>query len=177
MNQRGDRMMRRQMSVLTMALLLAGAPHCGGDDTPPPAPNPNPEKTGQSCMAPGDCYPGIEAGALSGEVQCLSVTNGYCTHFCNDDSDCCKVEGECRTPLKQVCSPFESNSTMKMCFLSCEDADIQSAKAADASTTTDPTAYCQTQASIAFTCRSTGGGAQNRRVCLPGGTSPDAAAE
>jgi len=170
-------MIRRQMSVLAVAALLAGAPHCGGDAAPPPAPNPNPEKTGQSCMTPNDCYPGLEAGVLSGEVQCLNVTNGYCTHLCNDDSDCCKVPGECLTSLRQVCSPFESTSTMKMCFLSCEDADIQAANAADAANATDSTVYCQTEASPAFTCRSTGGGVQNRRVCLPGGTSPDAAAD
>jgi hypothetical protein len=62
-------------------------------------------------------------------------------------------------------------------FLSCEDADIQAANAADASNATDSTVYCQTEASPIFTCRSTGGGVQNRRVCLPGGTSQDAAAD
>jgi hypothetical protein len=171
-------MMKWHAVGIGFALALAGAAHCGGSD------NGNaggtgggggsPEKTGQSCMSKSDCYPGIEAGALSGEVQCLSVTGGYCTHLCNDDSDCCKAAGECRTSLRQVCSPFESTG-MKMCFLSCEDADIQAANAADASRATDSNVYCQTEASAAFTCRSTGGGAQNRKVCLPGGTSsPDA---
>jgi hypothetical protein len=169
-------MIKWKKALMGVAVLLAGGSHCGGDEPPPPPP-PNPEKTGQSCMSPSDCYPGVEAGALSGEVQCLAVTNGYCTHLCNDDTDCCKVAGECRTSLKQVCSPFESTSTMKMCFLSCEDADIQAANAADAAHTTDSTAYCQTEASATFTCRSTGGGGQNRRVCLPGGTSPDGATD
>jgi hypothetical protein len=168
-------MIKSHVAVLGMAVLLAGAARCGGDDTEPPK-NPNPEKTGQSCMSPSDCYPGVEAGALSGEIQCLNVTNGYCTHLCNDDTDCCKVPGECRTSLRQVCSPFESTG-MKMCFLSCEDVDIQAANAADAAHTADPTAYCQTEASVAFTCRSTGGGVQNRRVCLPGGTSPDGSSD
>jgi hypothetical protein len=168
-------MIKSHVAVLGMAVLLAGAVQCGGDDPEPPK-NPNPEKTGQSCLDPSECYPGVEAGALSGEIQCLSVTNGYCTHLCNDDTDCCKVPGECRTSLRQVCSPFESTG-MKMCFLSCEDADIQTANAADAAHTADPTAYCQTETSVAFTCRSTGGGVENRRVCLPGGTSPDGAVD
>jgi hypothetical protein len=152
-----------------------GMAHCGSNSTS--GGGGNPENTGQSCTSPSDCYPGIEAGALSGEKQCLGVTGGYCTHLCNDDSDCCKVAGECRTGLRQVCSPFENNSAMKMCFLSCEDADIQAANAADASQTTDSSTYCQTMASAAFTCRSTGGGALNRKVCLPGGSSQDAASE
>jgi hypothetical protein len=47
------------------------------------------------------------------------------------------------------------------CFLSCEDDDLKAANL------TDSNVYCQTYASSAFTCRSTGGGAQNRKVCMP----------
>jgi len=95
-------------------------------------------------------------------VQCLDrVPNGYCTHLCATDADCCAVPGECRTGIKQVCAPFESTGLM-MCFLSCETADV----AADAGTT-DPTVFCQRFANAAFGCRSTGGGAKNRKVCLP----------
>ena len=166
-----------RVAVGGFVISVVALAHCGGSDSKPPPSGGNPEKTGQTCMNESECYPGVDAGALSGAVQCLNVTGGYCTHLCNDDSDCCKVGGECKTSLRQVCSPFENNGTMKMCFLSCEDADVQKAITIDASTTTDPTLYCQTQASAAFTCRSTGGGAQNRRVCLPGGTSPDAATD
>lgn len=121
-----------------------------------------PEQAGQACKAPTDCYPGIEAGALKGAVQCLDrVTNGYCTHLCTTDSDCCAVPGECRTGVKQVCAPFESTGQM-MCFLSCETADV----AADAGTT-DTTVYCQRFANPTFGCRSTGGGKTNRTVCVP----------
>src|SRR5947209_5988977 len=78
------------------------------------------EQTGQACKVATDCYPGLEAGALKGEVQCLDrVANGYCTHLCQTDADCCAVSGECKTGFKQVCGPFESTGQM-MCFLSCE---------------------------------------------------------
>ncbi len=167
-----------QAASLGLALALVSATHCGGsggnNNAGTAGSGGGPDRTGQSCISPSECY--ADAGLLSGAVQCLSVSGGYCTHLCSDDTDCCKAEGECRTSLREVCSPFES-SGMKMCFLSCEDADIQTANASDAATTTDPTAYCQSEASAAFTCRSTGGGAKNRRVCLPGGTSPDAAAD
>ena len=35
--------------------------------------------------------------------------------------------------------------------------------------TTDPTAYCGRYAAQSFTCRSTGGGSENRKVCFPPG--------
>jgi hypothetical protein len=47
------------------------------------------------------------------------------------------------------------------CFVSCEDEDL------DAVQLSDGDAYCQRYASAAFHCRSTGGGADNRKVCLP----------
>lgn len=140
-----------------------------------------PEQTGQECTTAATCYGGVaEAGAdgsaVRGEVVCLTkVTNGYCTHKCNDDSDCCAVPGECKTGLKQVCAPLE-NQPDKYCFLSCEDADVTAGIAAqsdggvfdagpEAGTRED--AYCHTYASSALNCRSTGGGKNNRKVCLP----------
>jgi hypothetical protein len=135
-------------------VLLASA--CG-DDPPPP------ESAGQACTAPGQCYPNVEAGALQGEVQCLTrVQGGYCTHLCQTDADCCAVPGECSGAYKQVCSPFESTGQM-MCFLSCEAADIT----ASGAQTTDSNAYCNTYANQAFNCRSSGGGSANRKVCVP----------
>lgn len=122
------------------------------------------EQTGQSCAAPTDCYPGLDAGTLKGAVQCLTrVTGGYCTHLCTTDADCCAVPGECKTGFKQVCAPFESTG-QNMCFLSCEAADVTAAPNAG---TTDPTTYCHDFANAAFGCRSTGGGKANRQVCVP----------
>ena len=60
----------------------------------------------------------------------------------------------------EVCAPFESTPDM-YCFLSCEDADLQTANATDADT------FCHTYAGPSFGCRSTGGGSKNRKVCMP----------
>lgn len=142
------------MRLLFKAVLLALLGGCSSD--PPPAP---PATTGAACTTPAQCYPGLDGGVLRGDIQCLSrVTNGYCTHSCQADSDCCAVPGECAAGLRQVCAPFESTG-QKMCFLSCEAADVPSG--------TDATAYCQAKASPALGCRSTGGGSQNRKVCVP----------
>lgn len=139
--------------------LLVGA--CGGGGEPSPA---RTEYVGQSCAEPAECYPGIDAGALRGDVECLArVPGGYCTHLCETDADCCAVPGECKTGFKQVCAPFESTGKM-MCFLSCERGDLH--PAADGSEL-DDTQYCRAYASPEFGCRSTGGGSKNRKVCVP----------
>lgn len=133
-----------------------------------------PEQTGQACRSPADCYPGLasgDGGALKGDVQCLDrVTNGYCTHLCDSDADCCAAPGECKTGLRQVCAPFESTGK-KMCFLSCEPGDVAAGIAAVGpvffDTGAKEDAYCKSFASQALGCRSTGGGKENRKVCLP----------
>jgi hypothetical protein len=131
------------------------------------------EQVGQSCQAPTDCYPQLDGQALNGEARCLDrVEGGYCTHTCQTDEDCCAVPGECKTGLKQVCAPFESTGE-KYCFLSCEPADIASAEDAGYDAGAADTEYCVRQASPDFICRSTGGGAQNRKVCLPDGVPGD----
>jgi len=139
-------------------LLVAGLfAACGGGSSS----NAVPTQTGQACQLTSDCYPGIDAGSLRGAPACLTqVQNGYCTHSCSTDNDCCAVAGECPAGLPEVCSPFESTSAMD-CFLSCEADQVMHAGF------TDDTAYCQKYASAAFTCRSTGGGSNNRKVCLP----------
>jgi hypothetical protein len=115
----------------------------------------------QSCQVPADCYPGIDQTTLKGTVQCLDrVPGGYCTHLCQSDQDCCAVQGECRTGRPQVCAPFESTGQM-FCFLSCEGNVVSAAGYQDANL------FCQGNANVAFTCRSTGGGAANRNVCSP----------
>lgn len=158
---------------------------CGSDpepEGPPPAGDGGPrgvEYAGQACTAPAQCYGAVDGGPIQGAVVCLTkVPNGYCTHECQDDSSCCAAPGECLTNVKQVCSPFE-NQTQKYCFLSCEDADIQRAIAEhaadggfydggtppDGGTVADE--YCRSFASPYATCRSSGGGSQNRKVCIP----------
>lgn len=117
--------------------------------------------TGLACTSPLQCYAGIDAGLLYSAPVCMTdFPQGYCTHHCATDVNCCSVPGECAYP--EVCGPFESTGEM-FCFLSCENADLQKAGY------TDSNAYCQAYANPAFLCRSTGGGSQNRKVCVPNG--------
>lgn len=149
------------------------------------------EQAGQACTSASQCYPDKvaqdagEAGAqldIKGTIACLDkIPNGYCTHECQTDDDCCAVPGECRTGIKQVCSPFTNTETPKYCFLSCEEDDIRAAIAAnadaggwdggavilDGAPTDLENGYCYHYASVHASCRSSGGGNQNRKVCIP----------
>jgi len=117
--------------------------------------------TGEACQKASDCYAGLDAGSLQGAPLCLTaVTNGYCTHACTTDSNCCAIAGECPLAFPEVCAPFESTGGMD-CFLSCESAAVMQAGF------TDSTAFCQRYANATFICRSTGGGSNNRKVCVP----------
>jgi hypothetical protein len=105
------RTMRYGFSIILMAFGFAGA--CSDDDEGGggggPGPTESPEQAGKPCETVDDCFPGVDHALLAGEVQCLDrVRDGYCTHLCETDEDCCAVEGECDTNLRQVCSPFES---------------------------------------------------------------------
>ncbi len=127
----------------------------------------SPEPTGSTCMEASDCYAGLDTSQLSGDAVCIDkVEDGYCTHECETDDDCCAVEGECRTGFKQVCASFE-NTGVKYCFLSCEDADLVAVGGAGGGANIDANTYCEEQANPRFTCRNTGGGNDNRLVCLP----------
>jgi hypothetical protein len=141
--------------ISLVAAVTLAAVGCAGGSTP---------ATGQSCMTAGDCYKGVmNAAALQGQVTCLSLTGGYCSHVCQQDTDCCAVPGECANGVKEVCAPLESN--MKTyCFVSCETADIAPS---DGGGSEDPTAYCHRVAGSGFTCRSTGGGTANKKFCGP----------
>lgn len=140
---------RHGVRMLWLGLLTA----CGGD-------NPVIEQTSQTCDIASECYPRLDAAALQGEPVCLDrVPDGYCTHLCEQDSDCCAVSGECSTGHPQVCAPFESTG-MKYCFLSCEADVVKQAKL-------DDSVYCSQYANESFGCRSTGGGSENRKVCMP----------
>lgn len=137
---------------------LALLPACGDDDD-----GAGPTNTGHACSTASQCYPGVTQGELVGEAVCLDrVEGGYCTHECTDDSECCAAEGECVGAHAEVCAPFESMPGMH-CFLSCEDEDWTNSGEPDGE------AYCQRYASAFFHCRSTGGGSDNRKVCLPDG--------
>jgi len=111
--------------------------------------------TGNSCEVVDDCYEDVDHDELSGAVQCLDrVEGGYCTHRCQTDADCCAADGECEDGApEQVCGPFESTGE-QLCFLSCEGK---------------PDSFCTDELSEDFGCRSTGGGSDNRKVCVPGG--------
>jgi len=147
-----------------VSLGALGGPGCSGDDDGTESGNSGRlEQTGAICDSADDCFPDVAEGELAGEAICLDrVRDGYCTHDCSGDDDCCAAEGECKTTTKQVCSPFESTGTM-MCFLSCESEDIQNAD----SDADDEQEYCQREAGPDFICRSSGGGSDNRKVCVP----------
>jgi hypothetical protein len=147
----------RALLLIATASLLSSA--CGSSSSGAGAPN----NTGQSCGVAADCYSSLASGSVHGEVECLTrVPNGYCTHLCTADTDCCAVPGECPQALNEVCGPFESTG-LQECFLTCED------NAVTAAGFTDSTVFCQRYASAAFICRSTGGGSNNRKVCVPDG--------
>lgn len=150
------------------ALMLLAA-SCGGDSDGNSANNGTagttsrpPEETGSICEQDSQCFPDLAEGELLGEAVCLTrVHDGYCTHTCEQDSDCCAVPGECKSDLPQVCSPFES-AEGKMCLLSCEDEDLAGDPDAE-----DANDFCQRNVSRDFSCRSSGGGSENRKVCMP----------
>jgi hypothetical protein len=151
------------LSALILAGLLAGfglaSIGCDDDDDKKKNNDEDLDDVGQPCESAEDCYPDLEDhSVLSGDVVCLDeVPDGYCTHYCEDDADCCAVEGECDEDLdlEYVCGPFQSTGEM-YCFISCEGQE-------------DGNAYCQEWAHSEFICRSTGGGSENKQVCVPEG--------
>jgi hypothetical protein len=114
--------------------------------------------TGLTCTSANQCYSGLDAGALKGSLVCLPLQGGYCSHTCTVDADCCAVPGECAAGIKEICSPLESNP-QTYCVLSCETADMPAGS--------DANVFCQNNANPNFNCRSTGGGAKNRKFCGP----------
>ncbi len=125
-----------------------------------------PDNTGAACETAADCYPGLDPMSLAGDVLCLTeVRDGYCTHTCSADTDCCAAQGECATGVLEVCSPFESTGGDK-CFISCEKDDVFPAPGQTGSV--DDQEFCQRAAGRDFICRSSGGGSSNRKICVPG---------
>ncbi|WP_394846231.1 hypothetical protein LZC95_02055 [Pendulispora brunnea] len=134
-----------------LALVACSSSSSDSDDRPPP--------TGLTCSNPNQCYSGLDAAALRGNVVCLTeLKDGYCTHTCSEDADCCAIAGECANGIKEVCSPVQS-AEQKYCVLSCESANLPAGA--------DANAFCRERANPNFTCHSTGGGSQNRKFCGP----------
>ncbi len=149
---------RTARTCLALGIAASFAFACGDDSS---GGTPGPTNTGQACETADQCYPSVQTADLAGDAVCLDrVEGGYCTHLCSQDSDCCAAAGECPNAYSQVCSPFESAGDLH-CFLSCEKTDLDLAKLSDAD------AFCQKFANAAFHCRSSGGGADNRKVCVP----------
>lgn len=138
-------------TALALAATLAAACHDDDDDGLG-------NNTGSPCETADECFPDVVDGGLIGDPVCLDrVEDGYCTHTCTDDADCCAAEGECSNDFDQVCAPFESTDDY-YCFLSCETLPEGYE---------DENAFCQEFAHSEFICRSTGGGSDNRKVCVP----------
>lgn len=132
---------------ILLPLLVA----CGGDD------GALGENAYLTCADASDCE------APEGQdPECLDKGgDGFCTMTCVVDDDCATAgeepEDEDDPSWPWVCASFESNAGMH-CFPSCEDPE-------------DPDQECPE----GFGCRSTGGGADNRKVCFPdalGTTTP-----
>jgi hypothetical protein len=150
-----------------MAFACSGKDETDGGDGDGDTSRPVDGATGAVCEVPEDCFPDVAEGELLGEAICLDrVDEGYCTHECVEDADCCGAEGECEEDVNQVCAPFESTGTM-MCFLSCEEEDIDAAQDWE-EPPADESEYCQQGAGYDFICRSSGGGSENRKICVPG---------
>jgi hypothetical protein len=140
--------------LMALALPTALATACHDDDEGAG------ENTGTTCEIADECYPEVAEGELAGDPVCMDIgDDGYCTHTCIDDADCCAADGECSTGLTQLCAPFTSEGET-YCFLSCEELP----EGYD-----DGNVYCQEYAHPSFICRSTGGGSDNKKVCVPEG--------
>ncbi|HVR00673.1 MAG TPA: hypothetical protein VMT47_00950 [Polyangia bacterium] len=138
--------------VAAFALLLVG---CSAGSAAPPA--------GHHCTKDADCYVGLDGGGLQGTIMFLTnLTGGYCTHTCTTDSNCCAVAGERPAGIKEVCAPLES-AGQTYCCVSCAASDVGTTYDGGASDTT----FCHSAAGSTFTCRSTGGGAANKKFCGP----------
>jgi hypothetical protein len=117
---------------------------CGGGD-PTYAP----------CDTPDDCAVPEEA-----EAECLDKAGeGFCTWSCSSDADCA-FDDDPDPDWTRVCASFESEPGSH-CFPSCREGD--EGDESDESDESDGDGSCPE----GFSCRSTGGGSDNRKVCFP----------
>ncbi|MEZ4235296.1 MAG: hypothetical protein R3F59_03885 [Myxococcota bacterium] len=101
------------------------------------------------CEAADDC-PAPEGV----QAECLDKSGaGFCTWSCTVDADCAFDEDA----WARVCAPFEDEGGTH-CFPACNEGDATTG--ADGTGAVCPDGYG---------CRSTGGGADNQRVCFPEG--------
>jgi hypothetical protein len=101
-----------------------------------------------ACEGPADCDVPAEA-----EAVCLDKSGeGFCSWECSVDADCDYASEEEEARWARVCASFEDEAGT-FCFPSCDEG-------ADEEDEVCPGG---------FTCRSTGGGADNRKVCFPEG--------
>jgi hypothetical protein len=126
---------------------------CSGSSSSPPA------TTSSACTSAAQCYPGVDAGALQGTPACLTtVGNGYCTHTCSSNADCCSGPDHCAAEgIKEICGSFESSGAT-YCFVSCATADLPAG-------TTDASAFCARTVGGSASCRSSGGGSAPTKFC------------
>src|SRR5687767_14442479 len=93
------------------------------------------------CEAADECE---DFAPEDADAECVEKSGGgFCSWKCVDDTEC---DGDQDDDHDFVCASFESNPAM-YCFPSCEDDDGD----------------CPGD----YTCRSTGGGDENRKVCFP----------
>lgn len=98
------------------------------------------EELYETCETADDCHPPSEDLTAT----CLPKSDeGYCTWDCTTDDDCEDEDDDDETEL--VCASFEDEAG-SWCFPPCGDDD-----------------GCPD----GFTCRSTGGGSSNEKVCFP----------
>jgi hypothetical protein len=97
------------------------------------------------CDEPEQCSDLVPEDATA---ECVDKEGGgFCTWSCTEDAGC---DGDQDDDWDFVCSPFESNPGM-YCFPACnEDGE-------------DDLDECPP----GYGCRSTGGGADNRKICFP----------
>lgn len=101
----------------------------------------------EACDVVEDCADWIPEGATG---VCLEKSGGgFCSWECAADDDCAAPEDD-EHPYAYVCSSFESDPAL-YCFPSCEDEGDTDGEVCPEG----------------FTCRSTGGGSDNRRICFP----------
>ncbi|MCB9741397.1 MAG: hypothetical protein H6741_29740 [Alphaproteobacteria bacterium] len=100
----------------------------------------------ETCDVADDCSEVVPEDATAACVE--KADSGFCSWECDVDDDCATDADE---DFTRVCASFESSPEL-YCFPSCEEsADSDGAEACPEG----------------FTCRSTGGGSDNRRVCFP----------
>jgi hypothetical protein len=93
----------------------------------------------EPCEAADDC---VDVAPSEATAECVEKEGGgFCSWSCTTDADC---DGDQDDRYDFVCAPFESNPGT-YCFPACQDDECPGG----------------------YTCRSTGGGDENEKVCFP----------